>query len=74
MTRLYVERRRSPAVRRAGCGPVGLAVIAVLKVLAAGRLAAAHIVTGHVGHAFAALADPEVLAKILIDPRRPVGR
>ena len=45
-----------------------------LHALAAGKLAVSHIVTGHVGlagvaDAFTALADPEVHAKILIDPR-----
>ncbi|MEV4131651.1 zinc-binding dehydrogenase [Dactylosporangium sp. NPDC049742] len=44
-----------------------------LHTLADGRLTVSHIVTGHVGldgvdGAFTALADPEVHAKILIDP------
>ncbi|GAB3827508.1 zinc-binding dehydrogenase [Dactylosporangium cerinum] len=46
-----------------------------LHALAAGRLAVSHVVTGHVGlagvaDAFTALSDPEVHAKILIDPGR----
>lgn len=47
-----------------------------LHLLAEGRVACAPLVTGHVGlagveSAFSALGDPEVHAKILIDPKSP---
>jgi threonine dehydrogenase-like Zn-dependent dehydrogenase len=49
-----------------------------LHMLAAGRLDPSPLITGTVGlegveGAFAALGNPETHAKILIDPRSPVG-